>query len=90
MQERAVPTAQQILAGMGLGQCTKGATVQEANQPATVYTYDYLPDDNGFVAHGKMWISETTGLAGEGRDAGSRTARERDGREGDRRDLRLQ
>ena len=62
VQERAVPTAQQILAGMGLGQCTKGATVQEANQPATVYTYDYLPDDNGFVAHGKMWISETTGL----------------------------
>lgn len=33
-----------------------------ANQPATVCTYDYLPDDNGFVAHGKMWISGTTGL----------------------------
>jgi hypothetical protein len=62
VQERGVPTAQQVLTGMGLGQCTKGATVQEANQPTTIYTYDYLPDDKGFIAHGKMWISESTGL----------------------------
>jgi hypothetical protein len=62
VQERGVPSAQQILTAMGLGQCAKGATVQDANQPATVYAYDYLPDDKGFIAHGKMWISESTGL----------------------------
>jgi hypothetical protein len=62
VQERAVPSAQQILTAMDLGRCTKGATVQDANQPATVYAYDYLPDDKGFIAHGKMWISDSTDL----------------------------
>lgn len=62
IRERAVPSAGQILMGMGLAHCTKDSTVQEANQAATLYTYDYLPDDKGFVAHGRMWISDATGL----------------------------
>jgi hypothetical protein len=62
IRERAVPSAGQILTGMGLAHCTKDATVQEANQAATLYAYDYLPDDKGFVAHGKMWVSDATGL----------------------------
>lgn len=62
IRERAVPSAGQILMGMGLAHCTKDSTVQEANQAATLYTYDYLPDDKGFVAHGRMWISDAMGL----------------------------
>lgn len=62
IRERSVPSAGQILTAMGLAHCTKQATVQEANQAATVYAYDYFPDDKGFVAHGKMWISDATGL----------------------------
>jgi hypothetical protein len=50
IRERGVPSAERIL------------SVQEANQAATVYVYDYLPDDKGFVAHGRMWISDATGL----------------------------
>jgi len=62
IRERGVPSAERILSAMGLAHCTKDATVQEANQAATVYVYDYLPDDKGFVAHGRMWISDATGL----------------------------
>ena len=62
VRERAVPTAGQILTGMGLAHCTRDTAVQEGNKAATLYAYDYLPDDKGFVAHGKMWISDATGL----------------------------
>lgn len=62
IRERAVPSAARILAAMGLVNCTKGIAVKEANQAATLYAYDYLPDDKGFVAHGRMWISDDTGL----------------------------
>lgn len=62
VRERAVPSAGQILTAMGLAHCTKDASVQEAGRAATLYVYDYLPDDKGFVAHGKMWVSDATGL----------------------------
>ncbi|HTW35518.1 MAG TPA: hypothetical protein VMD53_12950 [Rhizomicrobium sp.] len=62
IRERAVPPPDTILASMRLATCVKSSTVQEANQTASVYSYDYLPDDHGFVAHGKMWISDSTGL----------------------------
>jgi len=62
IRERAVPSAGQILFAMGLAHCAKDSTVREANQAATLYVYDYVPDDKGFVAHGKMWISDATGL----------------------------
>ena len=62
IRERAVPSTGQILTAMGLAHCTKDTTVQEAGHAATLYVYDYLPDDKGFVAHGKMWVSDATGL----------------------------
>jgi hypothetical protein len=62
VKERGVPSPDTILASMRLAACTRDATVQEANQTASLYSYDYLPDDRGFVAHGKIWISELTGL----------------------------
>jgi hypothetical protein len=62
VRERAVPSAGQILTAMGLTHCTKDASVQEAGHAATLYVYDYLPDDKGFVAHGRMLVSDATGL----------------------------
>jgi hypothetical protein len=62
VRERMVPPPDTILASMRLATCTKEAAVQMANQTATLYSYDYLPDKDGFVAHGKMWISESSGL----------------------------
>jgi hypothetical protein len=59
---RAVPPPDTILAAMRLGTCTKGATVQDKNRTVSIYSFDYLPDKDGFVAHGKMWISESSGL----------------------------
>lgn len=61
-RDRQVPQADKILTAMGLAECLKRETVQQANQSVTLYTYDYQPDDHGFVAHGKMWISNETGL----------------------------
>jgi hypothetical protein len=61
-RERAVPSPAVILKGMQLGTCSKSGEVQEASQAATVYSYNYLPDDHGYVAHGKMWVSKSTGL----------------------------
>lgn len=60
MPDRQVPPAEKILAAMGLGECSKGEPVQQEN--ATVYSYSYVPDDHGYVAHGKMWISNASGL----------------------------
>jgi len=60
IRERAVPSAGQILTGMGLTHCARDASAQDT--AATLYVYDYLPDDKGFIAHGKMWISDATGL----------------------------
>ncbi|HTW35910.1 MAG TPA: hypothetical protein VMD53_14925 [Rhizomicrobium sp.] len=46
----------------GLGRCTTSASVQESGRAVTMYAFDYLPDAKGFVAHGKMWIPDSTGL----------------------------
>jgi len=62
IRDRAVPPPEKIAQAMGLGTCTKSGEVQEANQAATLYTYDYVPDKSGYVAHGKMWISDSSGL----------------------------
>lgn len=62
LRERAVGSPQKILRDMRLAECTKGASVDDGGQPATVYTFDYLPGDDGTAASGKIWISDATGL----------------------------
>ena len=58
LRERAVGSPEKILRDMRLAECTKGASADNA----TVYTFDYLPGDDGTVASGKIWISDATGL----------------------------
>jgi len=62
IRDRAVPPPEKIAQAMGLGTCTKAGDVTEADQAATLYSYDYVPDKDGYVAHGKMWISNESGL----------------------------
>ncbi|HLY04732.1 MAG TPA: hypothetical protein VKR31_03195 [Rhizomicrobium sp.] len=45
---------------MGLSDCAKGDSVQEAGQAATVYTYDVGTDDN--TGSATVWIADSTGL----------------------------
>jgi len=62
LRERAVPSPKQILHDMRLAECTQGAHETVDGTSATVFDYSYLPDDGGYVAHGRMWISDVTGL----------------------------
>jgi len=62
IRDRAVPPPEKIAQAMGLGTCTKTGDVKEADQAATLYSYDYVPDKDGYVAHGKMWISNASAL----------------------------
>lgn len=60
--ERDVRSPDLILGAMKLASCTRGASVEEAGQPATRYDLTYLPDASGYSAHGTIWISDMTGL----------------------------
>jgi hypothetical protein len=60
--ERAARSPDRILRIMGLIDCAKGGSDQTMGQPATLYTYHYVPDRNGFSAEGRIWISDATGL----------------------------
>ncbi len=62
LRERAVPSPKQILHDMRLDQCTQAGHDTVNGAPATVYTYSYLPDRAGFVAQGRLWISDVSGL----------------------------
>ena len=62
VRERAVGSPEKILRDMRLADCTKGATATQDGQPATVYTFNYLPGDDGTIASGTLWISNQTGL----------------------------
>jgi hypothetical protein len=62
VRERAVGSPGKILHDMKLAECTKGAAVTEDGQPATTYTFSYLPGDDGTIASGTLWISNQTGL----------------------------
>jgi len=62
VRERAVSSPQKILHDMRLADCTKGASTTKDGQPVTVYTFNYLPGDDGTIASGTLWISDQTGL----------------------------
>ena len=62
VRERAVGSPQKILHDMKLAECTKGASATQDGQPSTIYTFSYLPGDDGTVASGTLWISNQTGL----------------------------
>jgi hypothetical protein len=62
LRERAVPSPNKILHDMRLGQCTQAGHDTVNGAPATVYTYSYLPDRAGFVAQGRLWVSDVSGL----------------------------
>jgi len=62
LRERAVGTPEKILRDMRLAECSKGASANIAGQAATLFTFDYIPGDDGTVASGKMWIADATGL----------------------------
>jgi len=51
-----------VLQDMQLADCMKEGSAYEDGEPATVYVYTYQTDANGFTSHGKMWISDATGL----------------------------
>lgn len=62
VRERAVGSPDKILRDMKLADCAKGAPTSQDGQPATIYTFNYLPGDDGTIASGTMWISNQTGL----------------------------
>jgi hypothetical protein len=62
MKARSAPSVTQILDAMGLDLCAKDSSVKEGARAATLYTYSYRPDADGFVAHGRIWIGDETGL----------------------------
>jgi hypothetical protein len=62
LPQRTAPSVDRVLEDMRLAACMPGASVQQNGQQATLYTYTYLPNADGSVAHGSMWISDTTGL----------------------------
>lgn len=62
MRARNAPSISQVLDNMGLALCARDSAVREGDQAATLYTYSYKPDSNGFVAHGKIWIADESGL----------------------------
>ena len=61
-RERPIRLPEATLKGMGLGTCITVGGVREAKQAATIYSYDYLPDDQGYIAHVRLWVSDSTGL----------------------------
>ena len=60
--ERGAASPEVMLATMRLAECSEDGTEEMSGQPVTHYVYSYKPDDNGFVSHGEMWISNATGL----------------------------
>lgn len=62
LYERAVPSPKNILTNMKLADCSQDGHDVVDGQPAMLYSYTYLPDGGGYVAHGRMWISEATNL----------------------------
>lgn len=60
--DRAAPSPDVILANMKLADCTESDGVQEGGQAATLYTYSYQPDANGYVSTGKLWVATASGL----------------------------
>jgi hypothetical protein len=62
LRERAVGSPQKLLRDMRLAECTKVGSSDDAGQPTSIYTFDYLPGDDGTVASGKIWIADATGL----------------------------
>jgi len=62
VRERAIASPEMVLRDMQLADCTKDGSAYEGGEPATVYVYTYQTDANGYTAHGKMWISDATGL----------------------------
>jgi hypothetical protein len=59
---RLTPSVSQILLNMQLAECASGGPAQESGLAATLYNFTYLPDDDGYVAHGTIWIADDSGL----------------------------
>jgi hypothetical protein len=60
--ERGVSTPEMLAKKMGLATCAMGDHVREANEGATVYTFNYTPDERGVASKGALWVSDATGL----------------------------
>jgi hypothetical protein len=60
--QRGAHSADRVLAHMGLAECDDGGTTHMSGQPVKVYNFTYVPDRDGFAAHGTIWISQSTGL----------------------------
>jgi hypothetical protein len=60
--QRRVPSPEVIAKNMGLASCTLAGHVQEAGVAATMYTFTYLPENDGSVPEGAIWVSDATGL----------------------------
>jgi hypothetical protein len=59
---RLTPSVSQILLNMQLAECANSGPAQESGLAATTYSFSYLPDADGYVAHGTIWIADDGGL----------------------------
>jgi hypothetical protein len=62
VRERAIPSPEKALSDMRLAECSKGQSTSQYGEPATAYSFTYLPGDDGTIASGTVWISDQTGL----------------------------
>ena len=61
-KDRDVPPPDILVKRMGLAECQLAGPAQDMKQPATLFTYGYIADENASHVTGKMWISGPAGL----------------------------
>ncbi|HEX3666611.1 MAG TPA: hypothetical protein VHU23_15405 [Rhizomicrobium sp.] len=61
-QVRTLPPPDVVVKRMGLGDCKLAGPATDTKDPASFYTYDYVPDERVNNATGKMWISDSASL----------------------------
>ncbi|HEX4158379.1 MAG TPA: hypothetical protein VHY79_07870 [Rhizomicrobium sp.] len=61
-KERALPPPDVLVKRMGLAECQLAGTARDIKQPASLFTYGYIPDSKASHVTGKMWISDSSDL----------------------------
>jgi hypothetical protein len=60
--QRAAPPPDRLVKQMGLAECQRVGPAKDFAEPASFYTYTYVPDSNASHVSGQIWIADLSGL----------------------------
>jgi hypothetical protein len=60
--QRNAAAPDRLVKSMGLTDCAVVGSGRDGRQPVSIYSYDYMPDENAGHVSGKIWVSDATSL----------------------------